>query len=88
MKNLTALELFEAIYDSAASEFLPSKRSELLEYIDEYAFNVYGISIDKKTAELIADTKDKLDKELNECNGAVQHTYLSVTSTLEDVIIS
>ena len=48
--KITALQIYEAVYNTARSEFIPEKFEDQVKDISDYAEEVYNISLSDKDA--------------------------------------
>lgn len=82
-----AYELYEAVYDTARSEYIPADREAQIDDVIRYADGAFDLCVDRKTAEAIVDARAAF-VAATDSNGEGQNNhYHLVQAPLSEVML-
>ena len=83
---MNAFDIYSGVFDEGQADFAPADRAQLIQHIDDYAFNAMDISISREVSEQIADAHlsyEGLDEAGGEYENAFWHKIQGPLSAIE-----
>ena len=82
---MNAYQLYDAVFDSARSEWVPESREDQIEDVIKYADSVYDIDVPRSVAELIVSAREAVLAANNESGEWTNNHFIHVESPLADI---